>query len=70
MQLDEQAVEGIIRLAGTLEQGIARKKPDLLHSFAQPVKVAESWLDGPVEFSCLPPRPGPSRFDPGRAQAI
>jgi hypothetical protein len=42
MQLDEQAVEGIIRLADTLEQGITRKKPDLLHSLAQPVKVAES----------------------------
>jgi hypothetical protein len=29
MQLDEQAVEGIIRLAPTLEQGITRKKPNL-----------------------------------------
>jgi hypothetical protein len=41
MQLDEQSMKRVISLANALEQRIGGWKSDMLHSFAEPIEIAD-----------------------------
>jgi hypothetical protein len=44
MQLNGQAVNGVVSLADAQEQRIIRQEADLLHPFAKPVEIAQGRL--------------------------